>query len=137
MGQSASHNEYMAITHAAKYVAWTRDLLTEMGLEEMCPKPTTVWGDNKAANLLPYEDIITCGNQFIQLPYHYTKQEVEAGNIEVLDIVSEDNVADLTTKAYTRQVTDKLIPQMTGYVPLPYPNQRSDSQSAAGENKSR
>ena len=136
VGQSASHNEYMAITHAAKHVAWARDLLSEMGLEEMCPKPTTVWGDNKAANLLSHEDIITCGNQFIQLPYHYTKQEVEAGNIQVLDIVSEDNVADLTTKAYTRQVADKLIPQMTGYVPLPYPKQRRAKKSAASENKS-
>ena len=136
VGQSASHNEYMAITHAAKHVAWARDLLSELGLEEMCPKPTTVWGDNKAANLLSHEDIITCGNQFIQLPYHYTKQEVEAGNIQVLDIVSEDNVADLTTKAYTRQVADKLIPQMTGYVPLPYPSQRRAKKSAASENKS-
>ena len=136
MGQSASHNEYMTITHAAKYVAWARDLLSETGLKEMCPKPTTVRGDNKAANLLSHEDIITCGNQFIQLLCHYTKQEVEAGNIELLDIVSEDNLADLTTKAYTRQVADKLIPQMTGYVPLPYQNQRRVKKSAASENRS-
>ena len=34
VGQSASHNECMAITHAAKHVAWTRDLLSEMGLKE-------------------------------------------------------------------------------------------------------
>jgi hypothetical protein len=61
---------------------------------------------------------------------------VEAGNIQVLDIVSEDNVADLTTKAYTRQVADKLIPQMTGYVPLPHPSQRRAKKSAANENKS-
>ena len=61
---------------------------------------------------------------------------MEAGNIEVLDIVSEDNIADLTTKAYTRQVADKLIPQMTGYVSLPYPNQSRAKKSAASENKS-
>ena len=53
-----------------------------------------------------------------------------------MDIVSEDNVADLTTKAYTRQVADKLIPQMTDYVPLPYPNQRRAKKISASENKS-
>ena len=115
----------------AKHAAWA------MCLEEMCPKPTTVWGDNNAANLLSHEDIITRGNQFIQLPYLYTKQGVEAGNMQVLDIVSEDDLSDLTTDAYTRQVADKLIPQMTGYVPLPYPNQRRAKKSAASVNKSR
>jgi hypothetical protein len=121
VSQSASHNEYMAITHCARHMAWVRDLLTELRLESMAEKPTPIYGDNRAANLQAHEDIVTSGNMFIQLPYHYTKQEIQEGNIEIVDIYSEDNISDLTTKAYSRQVADKLVPQMTGYDVLPPP----------------
>ena len=115
VGQSAAHNEYMALCHAARHIAWLRDLLTELHLPEMIPGPVELLGDNRAANLLAEEDIVTCGNQFIQLPYHYTKQEVRAGNIIILYVGTEDNLADLMTKATSKQVCAKLVPALTGY----------------------
>ena len=115
VGQSAAHNEYMALTMAARHMAWLRDLLTELDLEEMMPPPAILLGDNRAANLLSQEDIVSTGNQFIQLPYHYIKQEVRAGLITVLDVMSADNIADLMTKGVSRQVAQKLIPILCGY----------------------
>lgn len=105
----------MALCHATRHIAWLKDLLTELDLEEMVPGPVELLGDNRAANLLSEEDIVTCGNQFIQLPYHYTKQEVKAGHIIVLSVSSTDNLADLLTKATSGQVCAKLIPALTGY----------------------
>jgi hypothetical protein len=45
-----------------------------MGLEDVVRQPTNTYGDNKAANLLCEEDIVTCGNQFMQVPYHFNKE---------------------------------------------------------------
>eukprot|EP00658_Telonema_sp_P-2_P013467 TRINITY_DN1509_c0_g1_i12.p3 TRINITY_DN1509_c0_g1~~TRINITY_DN1509_c0_g1_i12.p3 ORF type:complete len:104 (-),score=24.52 TRINITY_DN1509_c0_g1_i12:192-503(-) len=70
-------------------------LLGEMGLGEMAAEPTITYGDNRAANLLCEEDIITCGNQFMQVPYHYNKEAVRAGIVEMKYIPTADNIADL------------------------------------------
>jgi hypothetical protein len=115
VGQSAAHNEYMAMCHAARHIAWLRDLLSELDLQEMIPGPVEIFGDNRAANLLTEEDIVTCGNQFIQLPYHYTKQEVKANNIIILYVSTLDNLADLLTKATSGQVVARLVPALIGY----------------------
>ena len=135
VGQSAAHNEYMALCMAARHVNWLRDLLTELDLQKMVKGATPMYGDNKAANLLSHEDIVTCGNQFIQLPYHYIKQEVKAGNITVEYIPTNDNEADLMTKAYSKQVSDCLTPRLTGYLQSEYKAQNQQNHLANLDNQ--
>ena len=53
-----------------------RELLREIGFHDMVAEATIIRGDNKAANTLCYEEIITSGNQFIITPYHFNKEVV-------------------------------------------------------------
>ena len=100
------------------HVVWLRHLLVEMGYSDMVPDPTVVRGDNTAANQLRYEDILTSGNQFIITPYHYNKEVVTLRLVEVKYVKSEDNLADLTTKAVDRTTSGRLMDRLAGYEPL-------------------
>jgi site-specific DNA-cytosine methylase len=115
VGLSSAHNEYMAAHWANRHTAWLRDLLEEMGIKEVGATPTVTYGDNRAANLLCEEDIITCGNQFMQVPYHYNKEAVKAGVVEMRYISTTDNLADIFTKAVPRQVLERLLPSILGH----------------------
>ena len=115
IGLSAAHNEYMALHWCNRQVMWLRQLLTEIGLRDMVKEPTIVRGDNKAANTLCYEDIVTTGNQFIYTPYHYNKEVCAMKEIQVMFIRSPENTADVMTKATKRGVHRYLAPKLTGY----------------------
>ena len=114
VGLSAAHNEYMAAHWCNRHTAWMRDLLTEMGIEDAVLEPTITYGDNRAANLLCEEDIITCGNQFMQVPYHYNKEATQQGVIRMQYVPTKFNLADLFTKSVSRQVLQELLPVLLG-----------------------
>ena len=95
---------------------WLRDLLCEMELKDVVSKPTDTYGDNKAANLLCEEDIVTCGNQFMQVPYHFNKEAVQQGVVTMNYVPTAENIADLFTKSVSRQVLERLLPLLLGYL---------------------
>lgn len=115
VGLSAAHNEYMAAHWANRATMWLRDLLCEMGLEDVVSKPTDTYGDNKAANLLCEEDIVTCGNQFMQVPYHFNKEAMQQGVVTMHHVPPAENIADLFTKSVSQQVLERLLPLLLGY----------------------
>jgi hypothetical protein len=114
VGLSAAHNEYMAAHWANRHTAWLRDLMEEMEIKEIGTEPTVTYADNRAANLLCEEDIITCGNQFMQVPYHYNKEAIKMGVVVMRYIPTVDNLADILTKAVSRQVLERLLPAVIG-----------------------
>ena len=125
IGLSAAHNEYMAAHWCNRHTAWLRDLLVEMCYLSVGATPTNTYADNRAANLLCEEDIITCGNQFMQVPYHYNKEAVSLGIVTMIYIPTVDNLADLFTKSVSKQVLQRLLPALLGYAKaiLPPPPQ--------------
>ena len=117
VGLSAAHNEYQATHWANRHTMWLRDLLTEMDLGDAIQEPTATFGDNRASNLLCEEDIVTCGNQFMQIPFHFNKEVVESGAVTIHYVPTAENIADLYTKAVSKQVLDKLLARALGYSP--------------------
>ena len=115
VGLSAAHNEYMAMHWCNRAVMWLRELLREIGFHDMVADATIVRGDNKAANTLCYEEIITSGNQFIITPYHFNKEVVAQNQVQVLYIRSAENLSDVLTKSVHRGVLRNLIDKLLGY----------------------
>jgi hypothetical protein len=115
VGLSAFHNEYMGMRHGASLTMWVRQLLVEMGCGHYVTKPTLLYGDNKAANLLTTKDFISSGNQYVTQYYHYIKELVHEKHIETRYVNTKDNLADLYTKPVTIQVSESLIQKLTGY----------------------
>ena len=117
---SASHCEYMALCHCNQAVVWLRQLLFELGFTDLLERPTVVYGDNKQANTLCVEDIVTSGNQYIYLPYHFNKEVCEQGFVEVRDVRTALNVADLFTKPVPQNKIRDLLAQLLGYKPIDF-----------------
>lgn len=84
IGLSSEHNEYMAMHFAHQALVWFRQLMSELELTALLEVPTIMLADNKPANILSQEDIVSMGNQYIYLPYHYNKEVQEEGFSEIL-----------------------------------------------------
>ena len=67
VGINSTYNEYMALHHAIKQIVWVRQLLDEIGLGERIRTPTIVYADNKQANTLCSEDLVTAGNMYFRV----------------------------------------------------------------------
>ena len=89
-----------------------RQFLDEMGLSFINEKPAILLADNKPANTLSKEDIITSGNQYIYLPYHFNKEVQEMGFSEVAYVPTLKNVSDLFAKAVDSGTIRRLVPSL-------------------------
>jgi len=119
VGQSSSHDEYMALAECCRTVVWLRQLLEEMGLGHWCQNPSIVMGDNDNATALSQEDIVTIANRFYHKDLHYSKEQFEAGTCCTRRIDGKLNVSDPLTKALDTITHDRLAAMQTGYAPLP------------------
>ena len=50
----------------------------------------------------------------MQVPYHYNKEAVRMGIAIMRYIQSADNLADILTKAVSKQVIERLLPSIIG-----------------------
>ena len=83
VGLLSEHNEYMALFLLIKRIVWLRQLLKELGYDSMIFTPTACYGDNVQANRLCKEHFISTGNQYIATQYHFNKEKVESGVVDV------------------------------------------------------
>ena len=113
VGQSIQHNEYMSLTTAAKKLVWITQLLDEIGIQYK--RPIEMFGDNVQANRLASENIITPGNQYIAVQYHFNKEKVEEGLMTVQWLDTNLNLADIFTKPLAKAKCDQLMPDLLGY----------------------
>jgi hypothetical protein len=115
VGLSSAHNEYMALYYMHQALVWFRQLMGEMGLQYLICKPTVTLADNMAANTLSHEDVVTHGNQYLYLPFHYNKEVQEQGFSHVFYINTIYNIADLMTKAGGSKEMKGLMGALTGH----------------------
>lgn len=99
--------EYAALFEASKDCTWIRNFLTE--LDEMPPGPIPILEDNTGAIKWAKDDAMTSGRRHVRIEYHYTVQEVRAGNIDVRYIASGCNPADGLTKPLTTELFKKFL----------------------------
>ena len=105
----------MALHHCIKQIVWYRQLMEELGLSDYCSTPTKVYADNKQANNICSEDLVTAGNMYFRTGYHYNKEAVRDGYVEVVYCNTDDNIADATTKALGPAKVRVFKPQLTGH----------------------
>lgn len=113
VGLSSHHTEYMALCIATRTVVWLRQLFAEMGFE--LSDPTLMFGDNDHTTKLAYEDIVTSGNKYFYLPYHYSKEATELGNISTVRVNTDDNFSDALTKSVPEPAVSRLVPGISGH----------------------
>jgi hypothetical protein len=92
--------EYMALCAATKEAVWLRTLLKELGHEQQ--QPTVIYEDNQACISLAKATSYHKKAKHIDIKYHYTREHINNGSVEIKYIPTENQLGDLMTKPLAR-----------------------------------
>ena len=109
---STTEAEYIAASEAAKEAVWIRNFITELGVVPSIENAIPLHCDNSGAVAQAKEPRAHQKSKHVERKYHIIREIVSRGDIIVCKIRSEDNVADLLTKALTPRVFDKHVEAM-------------------------
>ena len=102
---SSCESEYMALCAAAKEAIFLRNVLDDIGkvvgMSREC-RPVTIFEDNQGALALAKNPVHHERSKHIDIKYHFTRECVLNKQIEITYVQSENNVADILTKAATK-----------------------------------
>lgn len=97
IAQSTTDSEYISAAESSREAVWLRQLL--MSIDFPPTGPTPIMCDNEAANILSGDPAFHSRSKHIDIRYHYIREKCEDESIIMRYIRSEDNVADILTKA--------------------------------------
>ena len=95
--------EYIAANDAAKEAVWMRKFMDQLGVVPAVKLPIPLYCDNTATISLVKEPRLHKRAKHILRKYHLIREIKNRGDIEVLKVSSEDNLADPFTKALARE----------------------------------
>lgn len=91
-----SEAEYRALADASCEVLWFLNVLTDLGVSCNCPIP--VFCDNKAAVDLTANPVYHARTKHIELDCHFIREKIKSGLINVFQVPTLQNTADVFTK---------------------------------------
>jgi hypothetical protein len=113
---SSTEAEYMALTQAAKEAIWLRRLLADLRFEgpnrgqEPCRmSPTLIYEDNQSSIALAKNPVHHVRSKHIDIQFHFIRDKVSSGEIELVYTPTDEMVADAMTKPLA-------APKFTKYV---------------------
>ena len=92
---STTEAEYMAATQACKEAIWIQRLLEELGHKQ---EKITLFCDSQSALHLARNPAFHSRTKHIGVQYHFVREVVEKGNVDMKKIHTKDNLADALTK---------------------------------------
>lgn len=93
---STCEAEYMAAGTCAREVLWLRHLLPELGFP--LDGPTAIQCDNQACTDLIKNPLCNSKSKHIDIMHHFLRERVQRGELSVVHIPGDRNVADVFTK---------------------------------------
>ena len=100
---SSCEAEYMALTAAAQEAISLKMLLKDFTAEEDNKLPTLIRGDNQGSLDLAQNPVHHQRSKHIDIKYHFIREKCADGDIKLQYVSTAENVADLMTKAATKQ----------------------------------
>jgi hypothetical protein len=96
VSRSSTESEYrvMAITTAELY--WLRMLFKELGVA--LPHAPVLWCDNVSALALASNPVYHAHTKHIEVDYHFVREKVVNGDIQIKFISTDDQITDIFTK---------------------------------------
>uniref|UniRef100_A0AAV1V3K5 Integrase catalytic domain-containing protein n=1 Tax=Peronospora matthiolae TaxID=2874970 RepID=A0AAV1V3K5_9STRA len=94
---SSTEAEYIALYAAAQEAVWLRLLLSDIGVE--VGAATTIYEDNQGCIALAKNPVYHARTKHIDIKYHFLRDKVEEGVIELEYMPTEAMIADGLTKA--------------------------------------
>lgn len=98
---STTESEYVAASAASREAIWLRKLLSDIGY--LSRETTTIFVDNQSAIKLVKNPEFHKRTKHIDIRYHYIREKVEAKDIMIKYVPSEQQKADMFTKALPKE----------------------------------
>ena len=96
IAHSSTESEYNVVANATSELIWLRALLCELGY----PIPhATLSCDNIGALYLSTNPVFHARTKHIELDYHFVREQVASGFLQLQFVSSNDQLADLFTKS--------------------------------------
>ncbi|GJR28707.1 retrotransposon protein, putative, ty1-copia subclass [Tanacetum coccineum] len=103
IAMSATESEYIAASEAAMEAVWIRKFISGLGIVPTINEPLNMYCDNSAAVHYANEPGVQKGARHYQRRYHYVRECVELGEIRILKVHTDNNLADPFTKALSNR----------------------------------
>nr|GEZ48256.1 retrovirus-related Pol polyprotein from transposon TNT 1-94 [Tanacetum cinerariifolium] len=98
----ATEAEYIAASKAGMKAAWIRKFISGLGIVPTINEPIKLFCDNSDALHFAYEPRVQKCTRHYHRRYHYVRECIELGKIKLLNVHTDDNLADPFTKALTK-----------------------------------
>jgi hypothetical protein len=97
VSRSSTEAEYKALANATAEMLWIQKLLTEIGVKH--PPKARLWCDNLGATYLSANPVFHARTKHIEIDFHFVRERVAQGLLDVRFIATGDQIADGFTKA--------------------------------------
>ena len=104
IADSTMEVEYIAACEAAKGLVWLKKFYTNMEVVPNMEKPLVLYCDNGGAVANSKEQRSHKRGKHIERKYHLIREIVHKGDVAVMKIASEQDLADLFTKTLPKRV---------------------------------
>lgn len=111
---SSSEAEYMAACAAVQEAIYMRRLLGDLGFH--LSGPTAIHADNQSCIAMGKNPVHHKRSKHIDIRYHFTRERVESGEVELKYVPTEHQLADLLTKPLRGYRTATLRERVLGYM---------------------
>ena len=99
MSLSTTEAEYIALTEGVKEGSWLRGLISDLGVHQ---SRVTIHCDSQSAIHLANHHSYHERTKHIDIRFHFIRDVIEAKKVQVVNIASEENPADMLTKSLPR-----------------------------------
>ncbi|KAL0323926.1 UNVERIFIED_CONTAM: Retrovirus-related Pol polyprotein from transposon TNT 1-94 [Sesamum calycinum] len=106
VAQSSAEAEYIAAAATSNHAIWLRRILEDIG--EKQEEPTTIYCDNKSAIAITKNPVQHSRTKHIDIKYHSLREATTKGEIELKYCITEEQLADIFTKALPRNKFEEL-----------------------------
>jgi len=106
VSRSSTEAEYKALANGTAEVTWVQSVLKELGVPQ--PRPPILWCDNLSATYLTANPVFHARTKHIEVDFHFVREKVALGALDVRFVSSADQVADAFTKPATKVMLEKL-----------------------------
>ncbi|GJT11916.1 retrotransposon protein, putative, ty1-copia subclass [Tanacetum coccineum] len=100
---SATESEYIAASEAVMEAVWIRKFISGLGIVPTINEPLNMYYDNSAVVYYANEPGIQRGARHYHRRYHYVRECVVLGEIRILKVHTDNNLADPFTKVLSNR----------------------------------
>jgi len=108
IAMSATEAEYIVASKAAMEAVWIRKFILGLGVMPSIESPIGMYCENSVAIIFANEPVVMKGTRHFLRKYHYVQKQVPKGEINLLKVHTDENLADPLTKALPREKLTRL-----------------------------